>query len=352
MAFISGIQIIHAPASALNNAGNDPSASTQNATAVKFLRVGGKQYPYVSAQAYRYWIRKTLEETAKEWTISPIFREKKVAYTDANPIEYCDDDILGYMRAPGKKAEAEGSRAEFAKNTETKETVTRVSPFRVGTLVALSPGIDRDFGTMSRHEGDPVPYEHQFYRSSLFGMFSLDLGSAGVFGYKNRTGFLNLDETRVEIAKKKKLKHDEKQGTYALDDQTRIERISHLLRAMAVVEGGAKQALHYTDVTPAVVIAAVTKGGNNPFQFLVQPGSLGEATPNFESFEETAKVWKDTILSPLYIGWVKGYSSEGRKALEGKLEELNKTYPHGIVLEHPKTILETIASSIQSDWLK
>lgn len=55
MAFISGIQVLHAPASALNNAGTQPGQATENAVIVKALRIGGRAYPYVSAQAYRYW---------------------------------------------------------------------------------------------------------------------------------------------------------------------------------------------------------------------------------------------------------------------------------------------------------
>ena len=352
MAFVSGIQIIHAPASALNNAGGDESSPNQNATRVKFLRVGRDRFPYVSAQAYRYWLRQTLEGKGEGWTIAPIYRENKIAYTDANPIQYCDDDLFGYMRAPGKKVEAADSRAEFAKSTETKETVTRISPFRVGTLVALARGLEQDFGTMSRHEGDPVPHEHQLYRSSLLGMFSLDLGAAGVFGYRNRTGFLNLDAARVEEAQKGKLQHDEKNRTYALDDNTRLKRVTQLLRAMAVVEGGAKQALHYTDVTPAVLIAAVTKGGNNPFQFLIQPDPNGYAQPDMAAFEEVARVWGDTILSPLYIGWVQGYAPEGLAMLKDKLPDLKKMYPHDVVLDHPRTVLETLAESLKTEWLR
>ena len=33
---------------------------------------------------------------------------------------------------------------------------------------------------MSRHEGDPVPFEHQFYRTTLKGLFSLDLHSSAL----------------------------------------------------------------------------------------------------------------------------------------------------------------------------
>ncbi len=353
MAFISGIQIIHAPASALNNAGNN-GGETDNIVQVKSIRVANKAYPYVSAQSYRYWLRSTLEELGSEvWTTAPIFREKKIAYTDANPISYCDDDLFGYMRAPGKKVEAADSRAAMTGDTPTKETVTRVSPFRVGTLVGLSDGVTKDFGTMSRQEGNPVPHEHQFYRTSLKGMFSLDLGSSGSFSYQNRTGFLNLDEERIKIAQEQNLQHNEKQRTYALSTEERTRRISLLLRSMPVITGGAKQGVHYTDVSPVVVVMAVTKGGNNPFQYTMEGDSEGFARPVFEALREIAAVWGDTILSSLFIGWTQGYADMHRASLEAQKDELHKLYPHGIIMGHPRSLFEQMATLLQDrpEWL-
>jgi CRISPR-associated protein Cst2 len=354
MAFISGIQIVHAPASALNNAGADPTSGNENVVAVKALRSGGKSYPYVSAQAYRSWLRRTLEALGDEtWPRAPIFREKKVAYTDANPILYADDDLFGYMRAPGKKVEAADSRATMVGDTPTKETVTRISPFRVGTLVAMSDGITRDFGTMSRHEGDPVPHEHQFYRTSLKGMFSLDLASAGVFTYQNKTGFLNLDAERVQLAQQKGLAPDESRKAYRLPDEMRFQRVSALLRAMPVVTGGAKMGLHYTDVSPSLVVFTVMRGGNNPFQYVIDADRQGQPEALMDAFEEVATVWRDQFLSPLYVGWIKGYSAENRNRFEAQLGTLQTAFPQGVVLAHPKQVFEQLADSLAAnpDWL-
>ena len=358
MAFISGVQVIDAPASALNNAGADPASSTENAVAVKSLRVNGKHYPYVSAQAYRHWLRRTLEAHG-DWTVAPIFREAKVAYTDANPILYCDDDLLGYMRAEGTKKEAADTRAErvgetpMEKKKKKKVTVTRISPFRAGTFVGLSEGITRDFGTMSRHEGDPVPHEHQFYRTSLKGLFSLDLASAGVFSYEDRTGYKNLDAIRIRQAEEKGLHQDEASKAYRLDDTERIRRITMLLRSMPVITGGAKMALHYSDVSPVVVVVAVTKGGNNPYQYAVSGDREGKARIDLDVLQEIAEVWGDTLLSPLYIGWVRGYASENRQQFENNVASLSEHYPHGVVLDHPKCIFEQLADSLNENlnWL-
>jgi CRISPR-associated protein Cst2 len=87
MSHLNGIMIIDAPASALNNAGEDSEARTDNAVAVKFIRTPEGRYPYVSSQAIRFWLRTQLAQS-KGWTASPVFRETKVAYTDAEPTKY------------------------------------------------------------------------------------------------------------------------------------------------------------------------------------------------------------------------------------------------------------------------
>ncbi len=205
MSFITGLLLIDAPASALNNLGNIEGERFDNISGVKVIKARDGSYPYVSAQAFRYWLRNTLTTHVTDWKAAPIYREEKVAYTDANPIKYWDDDLFGYMRAPSKKESAKAKRdADLTRagQTETTDTITRVAPFRVGTLVSVGPvNLTEDFGTMSRHEGDPVPFAHQFYRTTLKGLFSLDLGACGTFSYRQKTGFRHLDDTRIELAK-------------------------------------------------------------------------------------------------------------------------------------------------------
>jgi len=222
MAFVTGLLLIDAPASALNNAGAAAGSRTDNTISVKYIRTRTNEtYPYVSAQAFRYWLRTSLENMQdSNWQVSPIFRESKIAYTDANPITFWDDDLFGYMRAPSKKTsakekrEADTSRAE---ETTTTDTLTRAAPFRVSTLVSVAPVvITEDFGTMSRHEGDPVPHEHQFYRTTLKGLFSLNLSQCGTFSYRRRTGFRHLDDVRIEAAQQQGLEHLVEQHAYRL----------------------------------------------------------------------------------------------------------------------------------------
>ena len=320
MAFVTGLLLIDAPASALNNLGSIPGARTDNTVGVKVIKTKEGAYPYVSAQSFRYWLRTTLENGNFGWQAAPIYREKKVAYTDANPIKYWDDDLFGYMRAPSKKADAAEARAaaeEYAGATPTTDTITRVSPLRVSTLVSVAPVmITEDFGTMSRHEGDPVPHEHQFYRATLKGLFSLDLQASGTFSYRQKTGYRNLDDERIKEAKEKGLTELANEKSYRLPTEARLQRIISLFEGLAQLEGGAKQTIHYTDVSPALTILAVTRGGNHIFGHVIGANGKGQPICKIEALAEALTVFAGEILSPVYVGWVKGYLDEERTNLE------------------------------------
>lgn len=356
MAFLSGIQVLYAPAGALNNAGSESGQQAENKVTVKRLRMGRQFYPYASAQAWRYWLRTTLARDP-DWKASPIFREAKIAYTDANPIEFYDDDLFGYMRAPSKKADARSSGGLQPTPIQGKniDALTRVAPLRVGTLVGLAPAIQSDFGTMSRHAGDPVPHEHEFYSTSLRGLFGLDLGRVGVFTAVPRTGFQNLDEVRKEEAIKAKARVEREGEVYILPDDTRWVRIEKLLRAFPLIEGGAKQTLHATDVTPVVVLMAVFKGGVNPFYPVIVPDEQGHAALHLDSLAQLVEVWRDQLLSPVYLGWVRGYPPESGGTAFEKLQQKLPDYPDlngRIRLGHPREVFDALLADFKAhpEW--
>lgn len=351
MAFITGLLLIDAPASALNNLGSIPGERDDNTVGVKLIRTKEGAYPYVSAQAFRYWLRNTLEKTQPAWKSAPIYREKKVAYADANPILYWDDDLFGYMRAPSKKADAVQARGEDASReteTPTTDTITRVAPFRVGTLVSLAPvNITEDFGVMSRHEGDPVPHVHQFYRATLQGLFSLDLHASGTFTYLQKTGYRNLDDERIKIAEERGLNKLEAIKAYRLSPEERVKRITALLDGIAQLEGGAKLTLHYTDVAPVVAILAVTKGGNHIFGHVMGATAKGLPTLNVEALNETLRVFQKEILSPVYVGWTKGYLDDERNKLESE-------FAGRVLVGHPREMFKALVGDLQENhsWLE
>ncbi|RMH05452.1 MAG: type I-B CRISPR-associated protein Cas7/Cst2/DevR [Nitrospirae bacterium] len=359
MSFVTGLLLIDAPASALNNLGTVPGSRTDNTVGVKVIRAKDGLYPYVSAQAFRYWLRTTLEHSDIGWQPAPIYREEKVAYTDANPIEWWDDDLFGYMRAPSKKKAAVQLREDDASQanlTPVTDTVTRVSPFRVSTLVSIAPvNLIEDFGTMARHEGNPVPHEHQFYRTTLQGLFSLDLHACGTFSYRKQTGFRNLDDERVKRAVEQGLEHLEAEKSYRLPQAERIQRVTALFKGFTRLEGGAKQTLHYTDVAPDLVILAVTKGGNHVFGHVV--GATGRGLPiiKVDALKEALTVFKNDLLSKVYIGWTRGYLDDERTKFEIALNKGGDLADLPIQVSHPRQAFQALIEDLQkpehAHWL-
>ena len=119
---VAGTFVIQADGAFLNGAGIDSRREDKNTTIPKSYRDGvGNRVPYVSAQAWRRWLRNTLiEETG--WPVSELraidLSEKgttnKIA-GELNPVDFAEDDLFGYMRAAkgqGREAAAESDDDE------------------------------------------------------------------------------------------------------------------------------------------------------------------------------------------------------------------------------------------------
>jgi len=295
MNFITGTFAIHAPASALNNGKGE-----DNVGQVKAIRVRQHEYPYVSAQAVRYWLRQTIAQHEPEWQSAPIYKStgsKQQAFTEGNPIRYWDDDLFGYMRA------------EKGAGSKKGNALTRIAPFRMSTLVSAAPvDMVEDFGVMGRGEGDFVLHGHEFYQAVLVGSFSIDLTAVGTFSYRDRSGYRNLSKDLVALAEEHDLEHLPEMQCYRLPLEQRMLRVASLLNAFGRLEGGAKQSLHHTDVSPALLVAAVLRGGNNPFLFLVDAKPY--ATVRGDVLDEALTAYVADFLSPIYAGVRRGFADD------------------------------------------
>jgi CRISPR-associated protein Cst2 len=292
----------------------------------KVIRVGGREYPYVSAQAVRFWLRETAQRLNPDWQAAPIMRgsgKKQQAYSAGDPITYWDDDLFGYMRA------------------EKSGTLTRIAPFRTSTLVASAPvEIVDDFGVMARMEGNPVLHEHEFYRATLVGGFSVDLGALGTFTTRDRSGYRNLDDAGVARAQALNLEPLPERSAYRLPHAERLRRLAALMRAFVRLEGGAKQTLHYTDVSPAFLCMAVLRGGSNPFLHLLAPNG----TLNSAALDEAVRVYKEDYQSRIYIGLRQGF-------MDSAFEVLNA---FGFAPLHPREAVEALIADLEAhpEWLQ
>ncbi len=191
MKTIIGSYLIDAPFSALNNRGIDNRAANENEVATKVINSPEGRRPYVSAQALRYWWRTVLEDKFG-WNCSPVEVVKKnQAVTNANPLEYDDDDVFGYMSA--RKVETGKDKNEKPKLENV--TVTRVSPLKCSPLIGFPIQPVTDFGSLTRKlEGNPILFTHQFYSNIFKGIFALDIDSVGKFTIIDKPGSKNLSK--------------------------------------------------------------------------------------------------------------------------------------------------------------
>ena len=146
---VQGFVLLDVDVVALNNAGKATTSNFDNAVATKTIYKNGKSYVYVSGQAWRFWWRDSLQKNIG-WKLSPVIRDNKIAYTNANPIEYADDDVFGYMRAA-----SEETTDDNGKKKNTNITVTRVSPLKNSAIVSASSVRPvENWSSMARQDGD------------------------------------------------------------------------------------------------------------------------------------------------------------------------------------------------------
>lgn len=146
---VAGTFLIQADGAFLNGAGLDRTREDRNVTVPKSYRDGaGSRVPYVSAQAWRRWLRNTLiEETG--WPASELraidLSEKgttnKIA-GELNPVDFAEDDIFGYMRAAKGQGRESTGTAEDERSEEEADRDAEVKFFKqiTATFRAVQSG--------------------------------------------------------------------------------------------------------------------------------------------------------------------------------------------------------------------
>ncbi len=315
MKTIQGFILIDVDVAALNNAGGDKSTHLDNAVMTKKIRKNGKEYPYVSGQAWRYWWRESLV-SSYDWKMSPVIRESKIAFTEADPFKYPDDDVFGYMRA-GKK---EFQDPETGKTKKENITLTRISPLKNSALISVCYNpVVKNWASMTRQEGDAVPYGIDEYCAIMKGMFSIAVDQVGTFSMYDRTGYVNINQImKQQYIKEGAIEIDDpilkdKQGNAVklirMDDAIRLKRIQNTVSALKTLSGGAKQATNMADVTPKLIILAQFKSGNHPFSHIVKD-DLGKTTFSIEALKEIMEDYAKQFDGKIFIGRRKGFMDE------------------------------------------
>jgi CRISPR-associated protein Cas7/Cst2/DevR subtype I-B len=344
MSYLAGKLVIEVREGAPNNAMPDEAQVGR----VKQIRLGSgrdsRLYPYIAPQAYRRWLRDTLTAGSEA---SPVFRSgsgaKQQAYTAGEPHRYIDDDLFGYMRA--------------LKGVPQEQQTYRDSVLSVGTLRAVCPARPtEDFGTMSRGfaaDENPVIHRHEFYTADMAADLLIDVAHIGVFTLGGAGHRRSLTDEQVREALEEGARRGRFRGidAVALPLQARRERLAKLLAAMASVRGGAKQALHYGDRTPALLVLVPMRGGISPLGRVVADRG-GTTEVRAEVLRAELDGWAEELLGPVWLGWAPGYLADQRDRVAAGLADLVEA--GRVVLDHPRTLLLTLAKEVHAgehdDW--
>lgn len=349
-----GFVLLDVDAVALNNAGKNTSSNFDNAVATKRIRKNGRTYVYVSGQAWRSWWRDALQKNLN-WELSPVTREAKIAFTDANPLKYADDDVFGYMKAAKEVIlNEEGNPVLDNRGKEKTEnvTVTRISPLKNSAIISVaSVTPEENWSSMARQDGDSVPYGKHEYSAIMKGMFSLDLAQVGTFSDYNKTGYVNLSA----ILKNEALEN----GASEIDDvfvpnhklirigkETRIKRATDTIKALKNISGGAMQTNNMGDVTPKFIVLATTKTGNHPFSHIAtKTGAYDEyATLDIDALREVISDYKADFEGKIFIGKRAGFMDEKNDALAKLIEDFSDL----IELKTVNTAIDEYCKQVES----
>ena len=350
---IVGTFLIQAEGAFLNG-GGIAKGEYGNTTAPKTFVDFKDKVPYVSSQAWKRWLRNTFQEEnpnlphaeLKQIGTSAKGTTNKIG-TEMDPVKFPEDDIFGYMRAQegqGKTIEEdEGEEQEIEAETNQKEekkkkkektkSVMRPAPFAASILTSLRKsgwqGLDKAY--VHLQEGTPQPYNTEFYNTQLQGIFGLNYSRLGVF--RNEGDRIELDEKYVEKYLKDGVINITKETSagkwYELNNNQRKNRATAILKSLAVMRGGAKQAQFATDVTPKAIILAGLNCGNLIFNDLFEDNKEGPIL-KLKAFEEVIKDYKDRIATNVFIGIRDGYLSKNNeqevKSWKGKkIEDIEVT---------------------------
>lgn len=320
---VQGYVLLDVDVVALNNAGKDTMSNFDNAVKTKSIYKNGNNYVYVSGQAWRFLWREALQKNIG-WTLSPVIRDKNIAFTNADPLTYPDDDIFGYMRAATEEYEEKG------KKKSRHITVTRVSPLKNSVLVSVaSVRPISNWSSMARQDGDSVPYARQEYSAIMKGMFSLDVDMVGTFSDYNRSGYKNISETLREKAINEGASEiADPFGTgklVRLPLAIRQKRIADTLLALKNISGGAMQTNNMGDVTPKFIVLASMNTGNHPFSHIsTSRGDRDEqAILNINGLREVLDEYKENFIGKVFIGRRSGFFDNYDKELKELAEKYN-----------------------------
>lgn len=102
-----------------------------------------------------------------------------------------------------------------------------------------------------------------------------------------------------------------------------------------------------------LIFAAITRGGNHIFHHTVGANRQGQPEIKLPALAEALNVYRDTLLSPVYVGWVQGYLDEERAKFEAFVNQHNQSDAPIFEIGHPRSVLHALVEAFgqHPDWL-
>ncbi|PWB54524.1 MAG: type I-B CRISPR-associated protein Cas7/Cst2/DevR [Candidatus Methanoperedenaceae archaeon] len=255
---------------------------------IKKYKKDGIEYPYVSGQAMRFYLKEAMRRSLEEKEYMCIPDDKGETCGEINKCLMCD--LFGFM-----------------KPSKGKGAVTRVSPVKVSPAIGLLPfdeNANVDFLTRrhrvsegAKMEGDIVNIEigTNIYKSGI----SIDMRRVG--------GEEEVKEEKRTISIKN-----------AVESPEKIIRVKKTLDALRYLADYSKQARLLTDFSPDLIAVSVQKKYSHRLQKLFDLNNGREL--NIQRLNEIlsdVSEYSDTILFGMVSGIVKN-EAEVKKAVEAK----------------------------------
>src|SRR5690606_34481972 len=152
-------------------------------------------------------------------------------------------------------------------------------------------------------EGTPLPYSTKFYSTHLEGFFNLEYYRLGVYDNLGSKQELSAELVEKHAGKLNKMGLSGKFSRYELKNavENRNNNAAGLLKGLAFLRGGAKQAAFGADVSPKVLILAGLESATPIFNNLFI-GTGEKPILDTKVLLQLAEDYKAKLATPIYIG--------------------------------------------------
>ena len=292
---VKAIQLVWLSKTGLTNLNSGEGGS--NLVDIKKFRYGGQEFPYVSGQAMRFYLKEAIRRHLK-------------------PEEACVADEQG--ETCGRIAECVlCDLFGFMTTVPDVGALTRVSPVKVSPAMGLLPLDDTmviDFLTR-RHRGAIAQQEAEMRGDIVNVELAVNIYKAGVCVDVLRVGH---EEELVQIAEQESAKKGKAiksirsvQLKALVEEQERSRRISLLLDAIKDFSDYSKQARLLTDFTPDFVLVALQHNYSHRLQKAIELYGDGTASLNVERLRQIITEVREELVTvdgkpALWAGMVDG----------------------------------------------